>query len=324
MGKLAKTPLNPTDMDINEATQLLTNKLTRWGHELIRLLPNIVLAAVLLVLGFFIAKLIRRLAGRLIAKVSHNATLNNLFASFIYIVFIGITLFTVLSVLSLDKAVTSILAGAGILGLALAFAFQDIAANFMSGIFISFRKPIKVGDIVLIKGFMGKVAEVNLRDTVINTFTGPIVIIPNKDVFQNPIENFTRSNKRRFDLNIGVSYGDDLDKVKQVTLDAVKDIEDISKTQPTTLFFTSFGDSSINLSIRMWIESAELKIYKKVGSEAIMRIKKAYDENDIMIPYPIRTLDFGMKGGKTLQDMGLGAILGNDEEEGSNNFQSHA
>lgn len=312
-------------MDLDTVTTILTNKLVKWGQDLIRLLPNIVIGAVILVIGFYIAKFVRKIALKLITKVSHNATLNNLFSSVIYIIFIGITLFTVLSILNLDKAVTSILAGAGILGLALAFAFQDIAANFMSGIFISFRKPIKVGDIVLIKGFMGKVAEVNLRDTVIATFTGPIVIIPNKDVFQNPIENFSQSNKRRFDLQIGVSYGDDLEKVRQVTLDAVKDIEEISKTQPTTLFYTSFGDSSVNLAIRMWIDSAELKIYKKVGSDAIMKIKKAYDENDIMIPYPIRTLDFGMKGGKTLEDMKVNLVNSiEDEEEGESNFQSHS
>jgi small conductance mechanosensitive channel len=309
-------------IDLNTVTNLLTDKLTNWGKGLIRMLPNLVIAAIILVIGFYIAKFVRKISLKLIGKVSHNATLNNLFSSIIYFIFIGITLFTVLSILNLDKAVTSILAGAGILGLALAFAFQDIAANFMSGIFISFRKPIKVGDVVLIKGYMGKVAEVNLRDTVINTFTGPIVIIPNKDVFQNPIENFTTLSKRRFDLQIGVSYGDDLDKVKQVTLDAVKDIEDISKTQETTLFFTSFGDSSINLAIRMWIDSAELKIYKKVGSEAIMRIKKAYEENGIMIPYPIRTLDFGMKGGQTLSDMAVN--LAGSEDEGESKFQANS
>ena len=106
------------------------------------------------------------------------------------------------------------LAGAGVLGLALAFAFQDIAANFMSGIFISFRKPINIGDIVKIKDYMGKVTEINLRDSVIRTFQGQLVIIPNKDIFQNAIENYSMWGKRRIDLAVGISYGDDLDKVK--------------------------------------------------------------------------------------------------------------
>ena len=290
-------------MDINKISNLITEKITDWVEALIKLLPNIVMAAVVMVIGFYIAKFVRKIAGKLFAKISNNITLNNLFSSVIYFIFIGIVIFTVLSILNLDKAVTSILAGAGILGLALAFAFQDIAANFMSGIFISFRKPLKVADIVQIGDYMGKIKEINLRDTVMETFQGQTVIIPNKEVFQNPIENYTILQKRRFDLSVGVSYGDDLEKVKQITLNAVSDIEELSKTDAVNVYFVEFGDSSVNLSVRMWINTPEQSVYNKVGSEAIMKIKKAYDANDIMIPFPIRTLDFGIKGGTTLNEM---------------------
>lgn len=290
-------------MDINKISNLITEKLTDWVEALIKLLPNLVMGAIVMVIGFYIAKFIRKIAKKLISKISNNVTLNSLFSSIIYFIFIGIVIFTVLSILNLDKAVTSILAGAGILGLALALAFQDIATNFMSGIFISFRKPLKVGDIVQIKDYMGKVKEVNLRDTVVETFHGKIVIIPNKEVFQNPIENYTFLQKRRFDLSVGVSYGDDLEKVRQITLDAVSDIEELSKEDKVNVFFVEFGDSSVNLSVRMWINTPEQSVYNKVGSEAIMKIKKAYDANDIMIPFPIRTLDFGIKGGTSLNEM---------------------
>lgn len=290
-------------MDLDKITNLITDKLATWAEALIKLLPNIVMAAVVMVIGFYIAKFIRRITTRLISKVSNNITLNNLFSSIVYFSFIGIVLFTVLTILNLDKAVTSILAGAGILGLALAFAFQDIAANFMSGIFISFRKPLKVGDIVQIKDYMGKVKEINLRDTVIETFQGKTVIIPNKEVFQNPIENYTILQKRRFDLEVGVSYGDDLEKVREITLNAVSDITELSSDEEVSVLFMEFGDSSINLSVRMWIDTPEQAVYNKVRSEAIVRIKKAYDANDIMIPFPIRTLDFGIKGGTTLNQM---------------------
>ena len=306
------------EFDFNTAINLIFQKLSIWGREFVKMLPNIAMAVLIFIIGFFIAKLIRRIALKLIGKVSHNVTLNRLFATVIYAFVIGIVLFTGLSVLNLDKAVTSILAGAGILGLALAFAFQDIAANFMAGIFMSFRKPLKVGDVVKLKGFMGKVREINLRDTVIQTFQGHLITIPNKDVFQNPIENYTTLNKRRYDLNIGVSYGDDLDLVKKVTLEAVKDIEDVSKTSPTTIMFREFGDNSINFRVRMWIDSAEQGIFSKVGSEAIQRIKKAYDENGITIPFPTRTLDFGVKGGVPLSDIPLmtqPAIENHDPED---------
>lgn len=292
-------------MDVNKAYHLIMNKLTVWMDELIKMLPNIFLATIVLVLGFFVAKRIKKFAAKIITRFSENKTLNGLFASIIYIFFIGITLFIVLSILQLDKAVVSVLAGAGVIGLALAFAFQDIAANFISGIFISFRKPLHIGDIVKLKDYMGKVEEINLRDTVLKTFQGQMVIIPNKEVFQNPIENYSMLGKRRVDLTVGVSYGDDLEKVKTITMDSLVGMKGLSTVDDITFFYKEFGDSSINYLLRIWINSADQPEFLAAASEAIMRIKKAYDENNISIPFPIRTLDFGIKGGVPLNDVTL-------------------
>ncbi len=298
-------------MDINKAYELIRDKLTLWLKEIIRLLPNIALAALILVLGFFIAKWMKNLTGKVSKKIIHNETLNNLFTSLVYIFLLGITIFITLSVLKLDKAVTSILAGAGIIGLALAFAFQDIASNFMSGIFLSLRRPLHIGDVVQIKDFMGKITQINLRDTVLRTFQGQMVIIPNKEVLQNPIENFSLLGKRRMDLTVGVSYGEDLQKVKDITLRAVQGIEGLTKEDEITFFYKEFGDSSINFDIRLWVHTPEQPDYLQVRSEAVMRIKKAYDENNITIPFPIRTLDFGIKGGMPLSDVVIKYTNGN-------------
>jgi small conductance mechanosensitive channel len=299
-------------MDLSKALDLIQKKLYNWGVELVRMLPNLILAALVLVLGLYLAKLIRNFSRRVIRRLSHGAVITDLLSSFIYIICIGIVLFAVLSIMQLDKAVTSILAGAGIAGLALAFAFQDIAANFMSGFLIIIRKPLRVGDIVKVQDYMGRVVAVNLRDTVLQTFQGQMVIIPNKEVFQNPIENFSLLGKRRMDLTVGVSYGEDLQKVKDVTLNAVKDIEGLSPADTISFFFEEFSDSSINFQIRIWAATPDQPDYLRVRSEAIMRIKKAYDENGITIPFPIRTLDFGIKGGKTLAEMPL--YINNGEE----------
>lgn len=280
-------------------------KLTSWLNELVKLLPNILLAAIVLVVGIFIAKRIRTFSNKMIKKISDNVTLNSLFSSIIFIFFIGIILFMVLSILHLNKAVVSILAGAGVAGLAIALAFQDIAANFISGIFISIRKPMHVGDIVKLKDFMGKVEEINLRDTVLKTFQGQMVIIPNKAVFQNPIENYSMLGKRRTDLTIRVSYGDDLEKVKKITLDALEGLKGLSPSDEVTMFYNEFAESSINYVIRLWIDSSEQPNFLEAGSEAIMRIKKAYDANGIRIPFPIRTLDFGNKGEETINEIKL-------------------
>lgn len=292
-------------MDIYKALELIQQKLMIWLREFIKMLPNLALAVLVLVIGLYLSKLVRNFSRRMVTRFSHGAVISNLLSSFIYILAIGISLFAALSILGLDKAVTSILAGAGIAGIALAFAFQDIAANFMSGILIIVRKPLRVGDIVKIKDYMGKVQAITLRDIVVQTFQGQMVIIPNKEVFQNPIENFSLLGKRRMDLTIGVSYGDDLEKVKALVLEAVKDIQGISEPDPTTLFFEAFDDSSINFSLRIWVATPQQPDYLRVRDEAILRIKKTFDDNDITIPFPIRTLDFGIKGGQTLSQMNL-------------------
>jgi small conductance mechanosensitive channel len=298
-------------MDLEKAWQLIVSKLTAWLREFVRLLPNIALAALILVIGFFVAKFLKRLSIRIISRITHHDAVHNLLSSFIHILTIAISFFIALSVLQLDKAVTSILAGAGIVGLALAFAFQDIAANFMAGIFLAIRHPLRPGDLVRTNDFMGKVQSINLRDTVIRTFQGQVVIIPNKEIFQKPIENFTRSGRRRLDLSIGVSYGDDLDKVKEVTLEAVKQVSVRLEDEPLRLFFEEFAESSVNLIVQIWVNSPEEMIFLQGKSEAIQFIKKAYDQNNITIPFPIRTLDFGMKGGERLSEMKLN-INGNN------------
>lgn len=297
-------------MNVNQAVELLSGKLYEWVKGLIEMLPNIVLAALIVVLGIFIAKLIRKVSLRLISKISSIETINTLFASMMYAISLGVVIFIVLSVLNLDKAVTSILAGAGILGLALAFAFQDIAANFMSGIFLSFRRPLSVGDIVNTNGHMGVVEEINLRDTMLRTFQGQRVIIPNKDVFQNTIENYTVLGKRRLDLAVGVSYGDDLRRVKEIAIKAAEKISVRSLTDDISLFYKEFGDSSINFSISIWLNNTDQPTFLQGRHEAIMHLKEAFDANDIMIPFPIRTLDFGIKGGEKLSEMDMRVLNG--------------
>lgn len=288
---------------MENAYNLIVEKLTNWLNEFIALLPNLVLAALILVLGMFLAKFVKSLSLRGIRRVSKIETVNKLFASFMHVVTVGVVIFIALSVLKLDKAVTSILAGAGIVGLALAFAFQDVAANFMAGIFMSFRRPLAVDDLVKVGDYFGTVEVISLRDTSIITLQGQRIIIPNKDIFQNPIENYTSTEKRRLDLYVGVSYGDDLEKVKQITLDAAAKVDVRDTSKDINLFYTEFGDSSINFLLTIWLTATDHGTYLRAQSDAIMLIKQAYDDNDITIPFPIRTLDFGIKGGEKLSEM---------------------
>jgi small-conductance mechanosensitive channel len=212
-------------------------------------------------------------------------------------------IFISLGVLKLDKAVVSLLAGVGIIGLALGFAFQDMAANFMSGIAIAIKQPFKINDIIKSKDYFGTVKKINLRTTDILTPQGQIVLIPNKEVFQNALINFSETGERRVDVKVGVSYGDDLEKVKRITLEAIKDIHNQNKEKPVELFYEEFGGSSINCAVRVWISYNTNKDFKKAVSEIIEKIKAAYDKNNISIPFPTTTLDFNIKGGEKLSEM---------------------
>ncbi|EMR02025.1 mechanosensitive ion channel family protein [Cesiribacter andamanensis] len=290
-------------MEIKNASELILEKLENWIHAFIEMLPNLGLALLILIITFLLARLIRKVVMRLMHRVTHKSTLHDLIATIVYLAVILVGAFIALGVLNLDKTVTTLLAGAGIIGLALGFAFQDIAANFMSGIIMSVRMPFRVGDIIETQDKLGMVQHMNLRATLVRSFQGQVHIIPNKDVFQNTITNYSVLGKRRIDLAVGVSYGDDLEKVKQVSLQAVKSLEMLSQQEPIQFFYTEFGDSSINFELRFWISFKAQPDYLQARSDAIMAIKQAFDENDISIPFPIRTLDFGIKGGEKLTEM---------------------
>ncbi len=290
-------------IEINEAYNLVTDKVETWIDTFIQMLPNLVVALIVLIVFYVIGKVIRNAIGGLLKKVTDNKTIVNLLETVVGVMIIGIGVFIALSILQLDGAVTSLLAGAGIIGLALGFAFQDIASNFISGVILSIRHPFGIGDIIDTNGFYGTVEKLNLRNTIIKTPQGQIVYIPNKSVFENPLENYTKSGERRIDLSCGVSYGDDLEKAKKVALEAVKSLENYNSDKGIEFYYEEFGGSSINFKIRFWVSFQNNPDYWSARSDAIMAITKHFDENDIMIPFPIRTLDFGIRGGENLSTM---------------------
>lgn len=292
-------------MNMQEAYRLIQQKLIAWGEELVGLIPNLLLALALMGLFLLLAHVSRRLVRRLLQRLIDGPTLVSLAGSLTYVSILGLGLFVALSVLKLDKAVTSILAGAGIIGLALAFAFQDLAANFISGIFISLRRPLRVGDLIETDDTIGVVQSINLRDLILLNFQGQEVIIPNKDVFQRSVKNYTHSGMRRLDLEGGISYGDNLRKVQEVSLKALENLPGSDAQKSMGFYFTGFGDSSIDYLITIWLADTDQLSWLKARSEAVIRLKEAYDANNITIPFPIRTLDFGIKGGKTWRDMQL-------------------
>jgi small-conductance mechanosensitive channel len=287
-------------MEIESTYELITGKLETWLNTTIEMLPNLAVALLVVVVFYTLAKIIKNFVGKMLGKVTQNKTVTGLAQTILGVLVIGIGVFIALSILNLDGMVTSLLAGAGIIGLALGFAFQDIASNFISGILLSVRHPFGIGDIIETNDLFGTVEKLNLRNTVIRTPQGQVIYVPNKVVYENPLMNYTKNGERRIDLSCGVSYGDDLEKARKVALEAIDGLDAKDTSRDVELYYNEFGDSSINFTLRFWIAFEKLPQYWGAQSEAIMALKKAFDENDIMIPFPIRTLDFGIRGGEQL------------------------
>lgn len=289
-------------MEISKYYDIVVGKVVSWSEDFVSMLPNFILAILAIFVFVMIAKYSTKLLKKILTSTIDNPVLNNIIGKTVYLTILIIGVFVSLSVLNLEKTVTSLLAGAGIIGLALGFAFQDIAANFISGILMAARRPFRVGDVIETLNHKGVVEKINIRTTELKSFQGQQIIIPNKEVFQNTLINDSFNGKKRIDLSVGVSYGDDLEKVKNITLEAVQSVSKRTKDE-SKLVFGEFGDSSINFTIMIWVEFNSQMSFLESQSEAIMAIKKAYDTNDITIPFPIRTLDFGIKGGEKLNEV---------------------
>ncbi|NNE56190.1 MAG: mechanosensitive ion channel, partial [Flavobacteriales bacterium] len=263
------------EFNIGKAYNLVIDKIETWATTAVKMLPNFVIAVLVVIAFWIVAKLVKKLMRKGLGRVTDNQSLVRLMSTIIYVAIIAIGSFVALSVLHLDKAVTSLLAGVGVIGLALGFAFQDIAANFVAGVLIATRKPYAMGDLIEAQGFQGHVVDMNLRSTTIRTFQGQDVIIPNKELFENPLTNFTFYPKRRIDLEVGVSYGDNLESARDIAVEAIESLDCIDKSEGVTLFYTSFGDSSINFVIRFWVDEHAQARFLSARSEGIIAIKKA-------------------------------------------------
>ena len=290
---------------LREAYGKLQDKLTEWINDFVLILPNLLIAIVVVLVGWFVAKYIYRLLHRGIVKASGSHNVADLLASIARVVVIGLALFLALGILGLSSVVAGAFAGAGIVGLAVGFALQDPLANLFSGVMMSVKELYAQGDLVETNDYMGIIQGITLRTTLIRTLTGQEVAIPNKDVLQSALTNYTRTRQRRVDLPIGISYGDDLTRAAGIARGAVEDAVDTIAGRDVEVFWTEFGSSSINGTVRFWLGETGQKDFLDRRSRAIVAIKAAFDEHDIMIPFPIRTLDFGIRGGEKLSEMAL-------------------
>ena len=290
-------------IELDKFWPLINEKLQLWLEAGIQHLPNLVVAIFIAIMFSIIARIVGKITRKVLRKALDSIQIADLLSSIIKVVVLLSGIFVALDFLGLQGTVTSLLAGAGIIGLAIGFAFQDMTENLIAGIAMGIRKPFQIGDIVETEEIFGTVKTINLRNTLVETFFGQLEVVPNKVMFRNVLTNYSINGIRRIEVPVGISYADDPEVAAEVIVEALNKCDFVIKQDETAVFAESFADSSINLLVWFWIDYPGETGFMKARHEAIVKIKSSLEQANILIPFPIRTLDFGAKGGEKLNTM---------------------
>ena len=250
-------------------------------------LPKLVSAIVIFLVSLYLAKLAAKAVRKTLEYRKTDPELILLLSRVAHWTIIIMGIMAALQQVNFN--VSSFIAGLGIVGFTLSFAFQDIAKNFISGVLLLIQQPFDIGDDVEVGGIGGTVEDIELRSTDLRTWDGKLVIIPNADVYAGTITNYSKSPKRRVQINVGVAYDSDLEKVTDIAKNAVRAIEGVLDAPAPTVFFNTFADSSINCTISLWVDTSKVGVLS-AKDLAVKAIKIAFENAEIEIPYPIQTL----------------------------------
>ena len=248
-----------------------------------------VMAVVAIVASLVMGRLVRRALNRGLKRTPVTP-----FATIVLgktVVYVAVTLGLYFALVILQLEVGPLLGALGLAGLAIAFAFQDILENFIAGVLMLMRRPIKVGDEMESNGYQGDVNDMTLRAVAMDTFDGDRVYLPNAMVWKSPMVNFTETPLRRTTLVVGVAYDTDLDLAQQVLQETIDNVPGVAIPPEATVEFVEFNNSSIDFYVRYWHPS-DRKTLWAVRDRAGRAMKKALDAAGIVIPFPQRTLWF--------------------------------
>jgi small conductance mechanosensitive channel len=248
-------------------------------------LTNIVVAALIFFIGRWVAKTLSDMLEKGLHHARVDATLGKFVRNLAYFAMLAFVAITALASLGVPNA--SFVATVGAAGLAVGLALQGSLSNFAAGVLLIIFKPFKVGDFVEIGGAKGTVQEIQIFNTVLHSFDNVRIVIPNAQVTGGNILNFTANDKRRVDLVIGVSYGDDLSKVKQVILSVLLADNRVLRSPEPQVAVSALSDSSVNLVVRPWAKSED---YWPVYFDMMEKIKVELEANGITIPFPQRDI----------------------------------
>jgi len=251
----------------------------------LELAKSLVIAVLIFVIGKWLAKKLTSIVKKGMVKSKMDETLVSFAGNFVFIILMVCVILGSLNSLGINT--TSFVAILGAAGLAVGLALQGSLANFASGVLIIMFRPFKVGDAIDAAGKFGIVEQISIFTTNMRTPDNKGIIIPNGQITGGPITNFSAKETRRIDFVFGVSYDDDLLKVKKVLKEILDADERILKDPEPTIGLLEMADSSINFACRPWVKSAD---YWNVFFDIQEKVKLRFDEENISIPFPQRDL----------------------------------
>jgi small conductance mechanosensitive channel len=253
-------------------------------HYVEVLTPHLTTLAVVLgflFVGWIASVWISKLVQRALEKAKVELTLTRFAGK---VVKWAILVFVLLGCLSrFGIEMTSFAALIAAMGLAIGLTFQGSLSNFASGMMLLVFRPFKVGDVVDIGGQKGKVFEIDILSTALDTPDNRRIIVPNSGVFGSTIENISYHETRRVDVAVGVDYTADMDRTREVLADAIGRVDKIRDEPESQVVMTELGASSVDWVVRVWVDAAD---YWEVRENMLHAVKMTLDEADIGIPYP--------------------------------------
>lgn len=260
---------------VGEILRWLTEKGTAFAVDL-------AVSAVILVIGYFAIKLISAAIDKALRKPGMKKSLFAVFiASVVTKTCWALLIIMVLSRLGLNVA--PLIAGLGVTGFILGFAFQETLGNFAAGMMIAINEPFKVGDTVQAAGHLGTIREMNMMATVMTSADNKKIVLPNKSVWGGPITNFSALSIRRVDMQVGIAYGEDISKAVAIVKDVLSRMPGVLDDPAPTVAVAGLDSSQITLNIRPWAQSTE---YFDILSETLKSVKEEFDKAGVEIPFP--------------------------------------
>ena len=242
---------------------------------------SIIIALLIFFIGKWVSKSLVTLMGRALKRVGVDKTLLSFLENIAYYSLLTVVIIAALNKLGVET--TSFLAILGAAGLAIGLALKDSLGNFASGVMIVLFKPFKAGDSVVAGGVSGTITEITIFNTVFLSADNQKIIVPNSSITKSSITNVNANPTRRVDIVVGISYEDNIKKVKDVLLEIVNSNQAILKSNPISVNVAELTDFSVKLSLNVWVKSSD---YASVKAELLESIKTKFDEVGITIPYP--------------------------------------